>query len=92
MRNLTIASRLIRGKKAEPGTEDSPRTKIISLRISDDEMASLETISRITSKNISEIMREALNGWKAELSAPGADAVTPENESCKQVLSNDSAA
>jgi len=92
MRNLTIANRLKRGKKAEPSTEGSPRTQIISLRISDDEMASLETISRMTSKNISAIMREALNGWKAELSAPGDDAVTPENESCKQVLSNDSAA
>lgn len=83
MGNLTIATRTTRGKKAGPGAEGGPRTQIISLRISDDEMASLETISRITSKNISAIMREALDGWKAELSVPGCDAVTPENESCK---------
>lgn len=38
---------------------------VISLRISDDELAMLANISKTTSKSISEIMREAFKSWQA---------------------------
>jgi len=38
---------------------------VISLRISDEEMVTLEKISKKSSKSISEIMREAYKSWQA---------------------------
>jgi len=39
---------------------------VISLRISDAERKMLEKLTRSTSKNISEIMREAIDQWRAK--------------------------
>ena len=44
---------------------DSGLKNIVSLRVSDEEMAVLARISTATSKSISDIMREALKGWQA---------------------------
>ena len=47
-------------------SDEHPLNNVISLRISDEEMAMLARISRTTSKSISEIMREAFKGWQAD--------------------------
>lgn len=39
---------------------------VISLRISDDEKKRLEKLTRTTSKNISDILREAINLWSSK--------------------------
>jgi hypothetical protein len=38
---------------------------VVSLRVSDEEMASLAIISKKSAKSISEIMREAFKSWQA---------------------------
>jgi transcriptional regulator len=38
---------------------------VISLRINDDEKKTLEKLTKTTSKNISEIMREAIDLWRS---------------------------
>jgi len=38
---------------------------VVSLRISDEEMASLAIISKKSAKSVSEIMREAFKSWQA---------------------------
>ncbi len=37
-----------------------PKPNVLSIRITDDELLSLEQLSRITNKKISDLMREAL--------------------------------
>ena len=54
--------------------DENARKNVISLRISDDEMATLARISRTTSKSISDIMREALKGWQAQCRCHCLDA------------------
>lgn len=39
---------------------------IISLRINDDEKRALEKLTKTTSKNITEIMREAIDLWSSK--------------------------
>lgn len=43
-----------------------PLQNVISLRISDNEKKSLEKLIKSTSKNISEIMREAIDLWTSK--------------------------
>lgn len=40
--------------------KEHPRYNVISMRISDDEMAALQQATRITNKSVSNILREAL--------------------------------
>lgn len=47
----------------EPRKPKAYLTNIISLRISDQERKTLERLTSKTSKNISEIMREAMDLW-----------------------------
>ncbi|HEY6837189.1 MAG TPA: ribbon-helix-helix protein, CopG family [Geobacteraceae bacterium] len=46
---------------------ENPRYNVISMRISDDEREALETIMTATRKNVSEIMREAMELVKNRL-------------------------
>jgi len=46
---------------------ENPRYNVISMRISDEEKASLETISQETNLTISDIMREAMNLYRAHI-------------------------
>jgi predicted transcriptional regulator len=43
-----------------PAIKEHPRYNVISMRISDDEKAALQQVTRITNKSISHILREAL--------------------------------
>lgn len=43
-----------------PAIKEHPRYNVISMRISDDEKAALQQVTRITNKSISNILREAL--------------------------------
>ncbi|GAB7026042.1 ribbon-helix-helix protein, CopG family [Geotalea toluenoxydans] len=46
--------------------DDSALTNVVSLRISDQEKRVLEKITRSSSKNVSEIVREAIDFWLAK--------------------------
>ncbi|ACM21194.1 transcriptional repressor, HgtR-related [Geotalea daltonii FRC-32] len=46
--------------------DDSALTNVVSLRISDQEKRVLEKITRSSSKNVSEIVREAIELWLAK--------------------------
>lgn len=46
---------------------ENPRYNVISMRISDDERALLESIASETSMSVSDIMREAMNLFRAHL-------------------------
>jgi len=48
--------------------KESPRYNVVSLRVSDEEREVLEEVQRITRKNMSQILREAML-----LLMPGAD-------------------
>ncbi len=43
--------------------KENPRYNVVSLRISDEEKAELDTVSRLTRKSISVIMRDALEQY-----------------------------
>lgn len=43
-----------------PSFKDNSRYNVVSLRISDEEMAELEEVKRRTRKSVSDIMRDAL--------------------------------
>jgi len=45
--------------------ETEPLQNVISLRINDDEKKTLEKLTKTTSKSITEIMREAIDLWRA---------------------------
>ena len=47
---------------------ENPRYNVISMRISDDERETLEMIMNATRKNVSDIMREAMELVKTRLS------------------------
>lgn len=51
-------SRPRRGKK-----DETSLTNVVSLRISDKEKQVLEKVTKSSSKNVSEIMREAIDLW-----------------------------
>lgn len=53
-------------RKAERKKRRALLDNVISMRISDDEKKSLEKLTSTTSKNISDIMREALNLWSSK--------------------------
>ena len=46
---------------------ENPRYNVVSMRISDDERATLEHIMEATNKSVSEIMREAMELLRARL-------------------------
>lgn len=48
---------------------ENPRYNVISMRISDDEREALEMIMSVTRKNVSDIMREAMELVKTRLAA-----------------------
>jgi hypothetical protein len=50
-------------KKKKPGKEELQN--VISLHINDDEKRMLEKLTKSTSKNISDIIREAIDLWRA---------------------------
>lgn len=56
----------------EPGTTRKKKKQkeqlqnIISMRINDDEKKTLEKLTKSTSKNISDIMREAIDLWSSK--------------------------
>lgn len=45
--------------------ETEPLQNVISMRINDDEKKTLEKLTKTTSKSITEIMREAIDLWRA---------------------------
>lgn len=49
---------------------ENPRYNVISMRISDEEREMLQTMMETTSKSVSEIMREAMELFKAQVTAP----------------------
>ncbi|MBI1921442.1 MAG: ribbon-helix-helix protein, CopG family [Geobacter sp.] len=49
---------------------ENPRYNVISMRISDEEREMLQTIMETTSKSVSEIMREAMEMFKAQITEP----------------------
>lgn len=46
---------------------ENPRYNVISMRISDEEKASLETLVHETNLTISDIMREAMNLYRSHI-------------------------
>ena len=46
---------------------ENPRYNVISMRISDDERETLEMIMNETHMSVSEVMREAMNIFRAQL-------------------------
>ena len=46
--------------------DDTVLTNVVSLRISDQEKRVLEKITKSTSKNVSEVVREAIEYWLAK--------------------------
>lgn len=46
---------------------ENPRYNVISMRISDDEKASLESLVHETNMSVSDIMREAMNLYRAHI-------------------------
>ena len=56
-----------RERKIQKRKKDTDELKnVISLRINDDEKKSLEKMVKTTSKSITEIMREAIDLWRAK--------------------------
>ncbi|MFA7061178.1 MAG: ribbon-helix-helix protein, CopG family [Pedobacter sp.] len=53
-------------QKAKRRRDDSALTNVVSLRISDQEKRELEKITKSSARNISEIVREALEFWIAK--------------------------
>lgn len=49
---------------------ENPRYNVISMRISDEEREMLQTMMETTSKSVSEIMREAMELFKSQVTAP----------------------
>lgn len=43
--------------------KDKPLNNVLSIRVSDEEMATMNKISRYTQKNVSVLMREAIHGY-----------------------------
>jgi predicted DNA-binding protein len=50
-------------KKSKRRKESDALSNIVSLRISDQEKRALEKITKSSSKNVSEIVREAIDFW-----------------------------
>lgn len=48
---------------------ENPRYNVISMRISDEEREMLQTMMETTSKSVSEIMREAMELFKSQVTA-----------------------
>ena len=46
---------------------ENPRYNVISMRVSDDERQELESLMAVTEKSVSDIMREAMVLFKANL-------------------------
>lgn len=46
---------------------ENPRYNVISMRVSDDERQELESLMAVTEKSVSDIMREAMMLFKANL-------------------------
>ena len=53
-------------QKAKRHRDESTLTNVVSLRISDQEKRELEKITKSSDRNISEIVREALESWIAK--------------------------
>lgn len=53
-------------QKARRNRDESALTNVVSLRISDQEKRELEKITKSSARNISEIVREALELWIAK--------------------------
>ncbi|BEH09003.1 ribbon-helix-helix protein, CopG family [Geobacter sulfurreducens subsp. ethanolicus] len=53
-------------QKAKRHRDESALTNVVSLRISDQEKRELEKITKSSARNISEIVREALELWIAK--------------------------
>jgi len=53
-------------KKLRRRKDDTILTNVVSLRISDQEKRVLEKITKSTSKNVSEVVREAIEYWLAQ--------------------------
>ena len=62
-RNLFIRETKTSKKKRK---ETDQLQNVISLRINDDEKKTLEKLTKSTSKSITEIMREAIDLWRAK--------------------------
>lgn len=56
-------SRVQSGRKATRRRDETARKNIVSVRVSDQEKQVLETITRSSSKNVSDIIREAIEFW-----------------------------
>lgn len=52
-------------QKARRRRDESALTNVVSLRISDQEKHELEKITKSSARNISEIVREAIESWIA---------------------------
>ena len=52
---------------------ENPRYNVISMRISDEEMESLQEMMSTTRKSVSDIMREAMELFRARLDGTGME-------------------
>ena len=63
---LCMRCKFVQRKKYAVRCKKEHLHNIISLRISDNQKIMLESLSKATSKSISDIMREAVNLWSAK--------------------------
>lgn len=57
------AKKKARKKKQSPAKENQVLKNVVSLRVSDQEKRLLERLTRATSQNVSDLVREALGFW-----------------------------
>lgn len=73
-------------KKKEPKKEPVLKN-VVSLRVSDQEKRLLERLTRATSQNVSDLVREALGFWLAKGRGRGSSAAKSTRQSL-QLVSN----
>jgi hypothetical protein len=66
MRNLLQLNSL-REMKMANNHKENPRYNVVSLRVTDDEKAALEEVTRRTRKSLSKVMREAILLYSREV-------------------------
>ena len=57
--------------------KDNPRYNVVSLRVTDQEKAALEEVTRLTRKSLSKVMREAILLYSQEVSSGVATETAP---------------
>ncbi|MBC7963895.1 MAG: ribbon-helix-helix protein, CopG family [Steroidobacteraceae bacterium] len=57
--------------------KDNPRYNVISLRVSDQEKAVINEVSRLTRKSVSQVMLEAIRSYSRDVSLFSAESRYP---------------